>query len=81
MISCQDYDYIEIVCMYHFPIKLELVNGETIQGKALGTQRNTEQEECIKVLVGEDERLINLSSIKRLTVLMDNPHFHAVEFN
>ncbi|MDO6684845.1 MULTISPECIES: Rho-binding antiterminator [unclassified Agarivorans] len=81
MISCQDYDYIEIVCMYHFPIRIELVIGETIQGKALDTQRNTEQEECIKVLVGEDERLINLSSIKRLTVLMDNPHFHAVEFN
>ncbi|HFU74774.1 MAG TPA: transcriptional antiterminator, partial [Arcobacter sp.] len=27
MISCHQYDYIEIACMYHYPVALTLKSG------------------------------------------------------
>lgn len=76
MISCNQHDYIEIVCMYHYPIKLTLKSGEIIQGIALDTQRNEQRDECIKI----DEHLVVLEGIKILEVMVENPHLQKVTF-
>ena len=80
MISCNEYDYIEIVCMHRYPIKLTMKLGEVIEGVALDTQRNEAREECIKVDVSGTEELIVLDNISRLEVGVENPHFQAVSF-
>ncbi|MDF5463594.1 Rho-binding antiterminator, partial [Vibrio parahaemolyticus] len=51
MISCNDYDYIEIACTYQYPIILTLKSGEIIHCSAKDTSLNNEREECIKVEV------------------------------
>lgn len=81
MISCNQHDYIEIVCMYHYPIKLTLKSGDIIQGVARDTQRNEQRDECIKLDAEEVERLIILEEIKILEVTVDNPHLRLVEFD
>lgn len=43
MISCEQYDYIEIVCLYHYPIELTMKSGERINGVALDTKRNDQK--------------------------------------
>ena len=58
MLSCQQYDYIEIACMYHYPVKLTMKSGTIVQAKALDTARNEDRQECIKVLIDENEKLI-----------------------
>ncbi|MEO2281118.1 Rho-binding antiterminator [Pseudoalteromonas pernae] len=81
MISCSQYDYIEIVCMFNYPIELTLKSGCTTKGIALDTAKNTEHEECIKVLVEECEQLVVLDDISQLKVLVENPHFSHVSFD
>lgn len=80
MISCSDYDYIEIVCMHRYPVKLTLRSGEQIEGVALDTQRNQDKDECIKLSVADREQLVVLTGIKELEVCVDNPHFKQITF-
>ncbi|MBX2879338.1 MAG: Rho-binding antiterminator [Granulosicoccus sp.] len=80
MISCNDYDYIEIACLYHYPIKLTLKTGGVIEGRALDTQRINAREEGIKVDVSGTQSTIALDDIVKLEVTIDNPHFREVSF-
>jgi len=80
MISCHQYDYVEIACMYNFLIKLVLKTGMEIEGVACDTRRNEKREECIKLKVGETERLIVLDNISRMEAQDNNPHFQVVTF-
>lgn len=80
MISCDQHDYIEIVCMYRYPLKLTMRSGTIIEGTALDTQRNDNKDECIKIEYHGNEQLIILSEIKKLEVTEDNPHVKEVLF-
>lgn len=80
MISCNQHDYIEIVCMYHYPIRLTLKSGDIIQGIALDTQRNEQRVECIKVEIEGIGRLVVLEEIEILEVVVENPHLQKVIF-
>ncbi|MDD9197419.1 Rho-binding antiterminator [Aliivibrio sp. S3MY1] len=80
MISCNEYDYIEIVCLYRYPVKLTMKVGESIKGVALDTSRNESKNECIKLNTNETEILVELDGISKLEVLVDNPHFSKVIF-
>lgn len=81
MISCDQHDYIEIVCTYRYPLKLTLKSGEVIQGIALDTQRNENRDECIKIESKGSSQLIVLDQIKKLEVTEDNPHLREVVFS
>lgn len=81
MISCSDYDYIEIVCLYQYPVQLVLTSGSSVEGKAMDTKRNSDKEECIELATQEGRQLVVLTQIKKLTVQQHNPHFLEVRFN
>ncbi|MEZ8826065.1 Rho-binding antiterminator [Vibrio amylolyticus] len=81
MISCSDYDYIEIVCMFHYPVKLTLKSNAVVEGKALDTQRNDDRVECIKLKTETEETLVVLDGIHRLEVTIENPHFRTFTFD
>ena len=74
MISCSNYDYIEIVCLYRYSVRLQLQSGEVIEGTALDTARNQERQECIKIQVNESKQLVQLDTIVNLEVTVENPH-------
>ncbi|GAB3489096.1 Rho-binding antiterminator [Marinomonas epiphytica] len=76
MLTCQQYDYIELVCMYRYPVKLIMEFGEVVLGTAWDTTRNDLGEESIKLkgLDGE-EKIHALHEILELEVMEDNPHF------
>lgn len=81
MISCSDYDYIEIACLYHYPVRLTMKQGESVEGVALDTQRDEANNECILVQSeGEDSKLVILNDVRKLEVTIENPHFNEVEF-
>jgi len=83
MISCNQYDYIEIVCLYHYPISLTLKSGDVIECTAQDTKRNDEREECILVSIesSSTQQLIVLDNISTLEVRTSNPHFQKVRFD
>lgn len=80
MISCNQHDYIEIVCMYRYPVKLTLKSGEIIEGIAVDTVRNEQREECIKLTTEAGEQLVILDQLTTLEVTIDNPHLQRVVF-
>ena len=81
MLSCAEHDYIEIVCMYSFPVRLTLKSLEVVEGTALDTQLNEQCQECIKLDAGGDTVLVLLNSISSMEVCVENPHFNSVSFD
>jgi len=81
LISCSDYDYIEIVCMYGYPIQLTMISNDIVTGTALDTQLNESRTECIKVKVDGVDCLIELDKVTKLEICVKNPHFETIIFN
>ena len=52
-IQCQIYDYIEIACMHHYQLDIELNIGEVVRGKAKTTQIINKQEFIVISLKSE----------------------------
>lgn len=80
MISCAEYDTIEMVCMYQYPIKLIIKSGITLEGVAIDTKRNKNREECILLNVNDVLQLIKLDDIVQLNVCIENPHVNQITF-
>lgn len=81
MISCDQHDYIEIVCTFQYPIKLTMKSGIVMECVALDTILNENREECIKVNLSGDQLLVVLEDILKLEVCVENPHFKTISFS
>jgi len=81
MISCNEYDYIEIVCMYHYPINITFKSGELLSCIALDTKRNDKRQECMEVDVQGVNQLVVLDEVAQLKVMTENPHFQVISFS
>ena len=79
-ISCQLHDYIEIACLYQLEISIALIDGRNMQGSAMTTETTPEREELLILKTTSGPQKINLSDIKSMTALTDNPHFSQIEF-
>ena len=80
MITCHEYDYVEIVCLFHYPIRLTMATGVQIEGVALDTARNESRAECIKIQAPDGAQSVVLSEVTKLAITIDNPHFTEVHF-
>ena len=80
MISCEHYDSIELVCLFHYPVAITLSNGSVISGTAQDTQRNDQHEECIRIHTVSGDELVVLDRIRTLNVLVENPYIRNVVF-
>jgi len=81
MISCNQYDYIEIACTYNFLVLLTMKSGITLEGVALDTGSNEKREESIKLEVDGEGTWVVLDQVSRIDVLVENPHFKSVVFD
>jgi len=89
-IQCQLYDYVEIACMRHYRLDIELMTGEIITGMALTTLIKNKQEFIVintnidseKNNHDQDsEQEIRLDLVKSITVLDENAEFATVAIN
>lgn len=81
MIKCHIYDHVEIVCMFHYPIKLTLSDGSEFTCSAIDTQINKHKQECMRVESEGVEDLVILENIAEMEVLVKNPYFNKIKFN
>ncbi len=81
MISCQQYDYIEIACLYQLPIKLTLLSGEVIEGKVKDTRYTPDKKEAIVITTDNGEQLIATEELCSMQAMVSNPHFEVVDFS
>ncbi len=85
-IQCQLYDYVEIACMCHYRLDIELTTDEIITGKALTTRIKNKQEFIVIDVASEDadkgtEQEIRLDTVKSITALDENAEFGTVAIN
>ncbi|CEO41628.1 transcriptional regulator [Photobacterium kishitanii] len=80
MLSCHQHDYIEIACMHHLNIKLTLNDGSHIIGIAHDTFYNKNREECIMLLIEQQQQPVVLSNLSSMTAITKNPHFTTIDF-
>ena len=80
MLNCDLHDYIEIVCLYHYPLKLTLSSGAVLTGTALTTRYNNQRLECLVIKQNDNEQQVVLEDIALLEVTVQNPHLQQVRF-
>lgn len=80
-IQCQLYDFIEIACMKHYTLEIELLDNEKITAKALTTLIKDKQEFLIISNEQREEQSLRLDTIKAITPLNENAEFKRVEIN
>jgi len=80
MLKCDLHDYIEIVCLYHYPLQLTLSSGTVLTGTAETTRYNDQRQECLVIKQNDSEQLVVLDDIAQLEVTIANPHLQQVRF-
>lgn len=80
-IQCQIYDYIEIACMRHYNLDIELKSGEIITGKAITTKVKNKQEFIVIETTKDQEKQIRLDLVNSIQPLDDNAEFRSVSIS
>lgn len=81
MIKCDLHDYVEIACMYHFEVRLELKTGDSVQGEAVNIENNHQRQECLLIENASGKHLVVLDSVEKMQAITKNPHFDSVLLN
>tara|TARA_R110002126_G_scaffold75469_24_gene188420 strand:- start:1024 stop:1269 length:246 start_codon:yes stop_codon:yes gene_type:complete len=81
MLSCDLHDYVEIVCLHHYPLKLTLNSGAIVTGTADTTCYNDQRQECLVIEYEAKAQLVALDDIALLEVTVANPHLREVRFS
>ena len=77
-IDCNAFDYVELACLYRYPVRLFLRDGGSLDGTALDTQTSSVAGEHIVLDVDGERRLIRLDDIAELEPRLHNARFGRV---
>ncbi|WP_104025745.1 Rho-binding antiterminator [Vibrio hyugaensis] len=80
MVTCSQYDFIEIACMFKLSVEITLKNGEKHQGKAFNTGYDMERQECLFLERNGERTPFPTEQLIAMKALKDNPHFSEVTF-
>jgi Rho-binding antiterminator len=78
-ISCEFHDYIEVICMYGYQVRLELTDGQTLKGKAVDIITSTEKREYL-LISNNTKQKVELIHLAKVEVLTPNAQFKEVVF-
>ena len=79
-IDCDLHDYLEIACLYHYWLRIELTDSRCFDAKALTTCTTTDKEEFLLVEHDEDQQTIRLDHLSTITALPPGALFSTVSF-
>lgn len=79
-ISCELHDYVEVVCMYSYQLKLTLKDGRIIEGKAVDITNSPEKREYLMIDSGTQQQ-VDLTELAKMEVLTPNARFSQVIFD
>ena len=79
-IDCNLYDYIEIACMYRYPVRVATSDGAIVTGLAIDTVIDNDKAEYLKLDVDGAQRLVRLDRLAALEPLAANAKFGKIRF-
>lgn len=77
-ISCNLHDYLEIACMYHYQVKIELKDNQLLEGKAMDIVIADGREYLI--LENDQKHHIELINLLKLKPITANAMFGEIHF-
>ena len=80
LISCELHDYIEVVCLYHYLVRLTLKDQSIIEGKARDIVTSPDKKEFLLLEMDDGSQQIELTTLRKMEVLSPNPQFQKVDF-
>ncbi|MFT2092414.1 Rho-binding antiterminator [Paraglaciecola sp. 2405UD69-4] len=80
MLSCSQYDELEVVCLYRYPIELVLKDSSSLEGVAIDIQYNTLRQECLTVQIIDGKKYIPFNDVLRLNVCVKNAKVQQISF-
>jgi len=78
-ISCELHDYIEIACMHGYRVRLEVKDGQSLEGKAVDVITTPEKREFLVIDTGQKQQ-VELNQLVRMTTLTPNASFKEIAF-
>ncbi len=79
-IACDLYDYIEIACLYHYDVRLQLCDGSLICGKACTTVILADKVEAIQLSQDNALVAVPLHTLAHMQVTTPNAKFQRINF-
>lgn len=79
-IDCDLHDYLEIACLYHYWLRIELTDSTCFDAKALTTCSTSDKEEFLVVERHENQQKIRLDRLSAITALTPGAMFRTVSF-
>ena len=80
---CELHDYIEIACLFRYPVTLLLDSNEEFKGVVIDTLTKPDKTEYLLFMKDNSKKEfeIPLNKIRQMQARIENPHFEKVEFN
>ncbi len=83
-IDCNLYDYVEIACLYRYPVRIATTTGDIVTGTAATTtidrDENGDKVEYLELDVDGSPARIRLDSLSVLEPLVEDARFGKVRF-
>ena len=83
-IDCNLYDYVEIACMYRYPVRIATTSGEIMTGTAVTTSiergENDDKVEYLELDVDGSSQRVRLDTVSVMEPLVDDARFGKVRF-
>ena len=77
-IDCNAFDYVELACLYRYPVRLYLRDGSVLDGVAADTRTSSEDGEHLVLDADGGQRSIRLDTIAELEPRVLNARFGRV---
>ncbi|KFX68660.1 transcriptional antiterminator [Pseudomonas taeanensis MS-3] len=80
-LACDLHDYLEIACLYHYRLHIELNDGDSLDAEALTTETTPSKEEFLIVHSAQGQQRLRLDSLLAITPLTANARFTRVSLS
>ncbi|TWC38674.1 Rof transcriptional antiterminator [Pseudomonas sp. SJZ079] len=77
-LACDLHDYLEIACLYHYRLHIELNDGDSLDAEALTSATTPSKEEFLIVLSAQGQQRLRLDRLLAITPLSANARFARV---
>ena len=78
-VSCSLYDHLEVACLQHYRLAIELRDGTCLEAEAITTATDTQKQEFLVVRNAQGLQKLRLDHLLAITPLTANARFGRVE--
>lgn len=81
MLKCDLHDYLEIICMFHYSVKVITKKGASHSGLAEDVLLSDKRQEVLRIkTVDQDQIEVVTEEIEEIQVITPNARFQTVRF-